>query len=611
MMRRTIESVAVAPTASYTRAVHANRVWTFLSVMALAVVTSLAQQPEVAPGTPTAVPAARRAERVAIFTIEGPIDAITLKSLERRMERARADGVDAVVIELDTPGGETSATLDICRLIKREMPPNTVAWIRPKAYSAGTLIALATREIVVTPDAVFGDSAPIAVIPGMGLLELPQSERAKIEGPLLSEVIDSARRNHWDEQLVQGFVAVGIELWMLEDVRTGERVFVDRAEYRTLFGEEPPALMTSATAPAGAIDRKPVRPFFSDLFGKPPRRGDAARSVTPESQRAQIEFEQVLPTARPRLDPSERDRWRLVAQVDAADRLLTVRAGEALAFGLAAEVVPDDAAMGRFFGAVSVQRYQESWSEGLVRFLVSWPVRLTLVAVMILCFLVELAVPGFGLFGVAAFLCLVVLIGAPALAGLAQWWQLALVVIGLALVLAELAVFPGTIVIGLSGAVIVLVGVAGVFVQSELSSAAGQRELLLAIGGTLGATVLASTIGGFLLRRLGGPKLLRHAVLSTEIDGRSVMPANASDTPDSIDDESDGGIGSGSFSSRRRTLAPGARGIAHTDLRPTGKGVFDGTLYDVRCVEGYLEQGLPIRVVRSGPAEFEVENDRA
>jgi len=527
---------------------------------------------------------------VAILPIQGEIDGVSLKSLERRLARARDDGFDAIVIELDTPGGEVGAMLDICRLIKSEMPPNTVAWVRPQAFSAGAIIALAAREIVVTPDAVFGASAPIAGIPGLGLMELPAAERAKMESPLLSEVIDSARRNRWDERLVQGFVAVGIELWMLEDVRSGERIFVDRAEYRAIFGTDPPDLLTAATPPV-SLDRKPVRPFLSDLFPTP-KRGRAPPPMSPEAQRAMIEFEQSLPPARSMLGTADRERLRLVTQVDAADRLLTVRSGEALAYGLASEIVPDDDALSAFFGAVTVRRYEESWSEGLVRFLVSWPVRLILVAVMVICFLVELAIPGFGVFGLASLACLAVLIGAPALAGLAQWWQLALVSIGVVLVIIELVAFPGTIVIGLTGAAMILAGIAGSFVQSELTTAAGQRELLLAIAGTIGVAVTAAIVGGMALRKLGGPLILRRAILSTEI----------ADAPMTVRLDSSAGADG---------LAPGHRGIAYTDLRPAGKGEFDGRLYDVRCLEGYLERGRPIRVVRSGPAELEVESDTA
>ena len=61
-----------------------------------------------------------------------------------------------------------------------DAPANTVAWINPKAYSAGTIIALACREIVVSPNSAFGDAAPISPFG-----PIPITERAKIESPLL------------------------------------------------------------------------------------------------------------------------------------------------------------------------------------------------------------------------------------------------------------------------------------------------------------------------------------------------------------------------------------------------------------------------------------------
>ena len=64
-----------------------------------------------------------------------------------------------------------------------------------------------------------GDAAPIT-----SLGPIPATERAKIESPLLTEVIDEARRHHYDERLVQAFVSVGIELWLLRDGSTGEVV---------------------------------------------------------------------------------------------------------------------------------------------------------------------------------------------------------------------------------------------------------------------------------------------------------------------------------------------------------------------------------------------------
>jgi membrane-bound serine protease (ClpP class) len=98
-----------------------------------------------------AVPASRQANTVAVLPVHGEIDRITLRSLERRLREASQLGAGAVVLDIDTPGGEMLATLDICHLIRTRAPANTVAWINPKAFSAGTIIALACRETVVHP----------------------------------------------------------------------------------------------------------------------------------------------------------------------------------------------------------------------------------------------------------------------------------------------------------------------------------------------------------------------------------------------------------------------------------------------------------------------------
>ena len=122
-------------------------------------------------------PTERKATRVAVLPITGAIDDVTLWSVERRLAASRQAGFDAVVFEIDTPGGEVGAMLDICLRIKSDAPANTVAWIRPKAYSAGTFIALTCRELVVAPGSVFGDAAPIAAMPGVGVMPLPAAKK--------------------------------------------------------------------------------------------------------------------------------------------------------------------------------------------------------------------------------------------------------------------------------------------------------------------------------------------------------------------------------------------------------------------------------------------------
>ena len=130
------------------------------------------------PAAQTAIPAARKASVVCILPIQGEMDSLTVSGLANRLEKAKSAGADAIVLQLDTPGGDLLATLELCRQIKSEYPPNTVAWIRPRAYSAGVITALACREIVVAPQSVLGDAAPISALPVAGLITLPAAERS-------------------------------------------------------------------------------------------------------------------------------------------------------------------------------------------------------------------------------------------------------------------------------------------------------------------------------------------------------------------------------------------------------------------------------------------------
>jgi membrane-bound ClpP family serine protease len=226
------------------------------------------------------VPSYRQATDVVVITIDGVVDSVTAQSFKRRLEEAR--NADAIVVDLNTPGGDLMATLEICYELKNNAPNNTVAWIHPHAFSAGTIIALACREIVAAPGSTFGDAAPINAT-GQ---PIPATERAKIESPVLAEVIDSARRNHYDEHLVESFVSVGIELWLIEHQQSGEILCVNSYEYKNLFGETPPQNFTPIGT--GQLGKSTLSPFFSALT-------EFTDSTQPQSPTWDPEFTQQLP----------------------------------------------------------------------------------------------------------------------------------------------------------------------------------------------------------------------------------------------------------------------------------------------------------------------------
>ena len=541
-----------------------------------------------APNVVQLVPAYRQANEIAVLVVEGEIDLMTLRSLERRVARAKEDGYKAIVIELDTPGGRVDAAREIVNLLKTDAPVNTVAWVNPDAFSAGTLIALSCREVVVHPNATWGDVAPIA-IDLTGLRQMHPAERAKMEAPLRADMRDAARRYGYDEKLTESFVAVGIELWMLENTRTNERIFVDRNEYKTLFGEEPPQQITPATPPdsgTAPISRPDIRPWHD------PNAAPIDDNLTDEERAArqeeEIERAQTLKSTRPdvsRLDPGD---WTLVKQVVANDQLLTLKAGESIEYGLAAAVIRNDQELCAFFGtanldpATDLRRYRESWSEKLVRYLISGWVRAILGAIFIIALFLELAAPGLGVFGAVAGASLLVLIGAPYLAGLADVWEIVLILVGMGLLAVEVFVIPGFGIAGVAGIICMFIGIIGSFVSGSVMTEEGQSELLTGIGAIV-ASLFGAGVGLWLLSRyIYDFPVFKRVILSATTDSASSVI------------EREGVSHAVVASPAVSDIKVGDTGVAETSLRPAGRATVNGRLYDVVTGGEWIEQGATV-----------------
>src|SRR5205823_11580527 len=102
------------------------------------------------------------------------------------------------------------------------------AYLDDTAVSAGTLIALACDEIVMSPAATLGDCAPI--VPGENLGE---EERRKAVSPIAQDFEESAR-GKYDPLLVRAFYTGPV---VVHDMQSpgGEKRFVDEREYAQLL----------------------------------------------------------------------------------------------------------------------------------------------------------------------------------------------------------------------------------------------------------------------------------------------------------------------------------------------------------------------------------------
>ncbi len=79
--------------------------------------------------------------------------------LERALTEAEEARAEAVVLEIDTLGGEVEAALEIGKLIRRSSVP-VIAYIRGEAISAGAYISLNADQILMAPGSAMGAAEP-------------------------------------------------------------------------------------------------------------------------------------------------------------------------------------------------------------------------------------------------------------------------------------------------------------------------------------------------------------------------------------------------------------------------------------------------------------------
>lgn len=608
-----------------------------------------------------AVPAFRKAERVAIIPIRGAINAVTSLSVKRRIAEAERGGAGAMVFEIDSPGGELGAVLEITNQIKGSSIVNTVAWIHPDAYSGGAIIALACREIVASDPASMGD-AFVVTPTSTGIRGLSEDERTKILPVLLADVTESARRNGHDEYLAQAMVADGIELWAVRDTRSGRWHFINEVEYRAVIGGEPPRERPLlATVPGGREATKRAREAAgSDGRGgaapdsdedtpgteapgtgagpgadgadrddgadddggsspatpspiSPPRPNQheaaspptAAPSGAPGASTAPTGFRPASPsladlseavndgltlvTERPAFSEADRGLYADAVYVSDGTAAVVLRQDQLERFGVSAARVTTDEELRAFFGAVTMSRSEQNWSEHLVAVITNPWIKGLLIVLFLVGLFVEMLNPGMILPGAVAICALGALVVGPALIGLAGWWEVASIVAGVGLIAVEVFFVPGVGVFGVLGLIALFVGLIGTFIPDGdgVFSPAASGAAVTAAATVLLAMFSSGVVLFFIARNVGSVPLFNRLILT--------------DRPDD-DDEPGGTSHASEILAAAAPLKPqgpevGDLGLALTPLRPSGIVRVNGGALDAIARRGVIDAGSPVRIV--------------
>jgi len=107
-----------------------------------------------------AMPAAAQTPLVYRLTVSGVVENGLAPYVIRGLREAAEAHAAAVYLDLDTPGGRIDAAERIADAVRASAVP-VYAYVNPRAYSAGALIALSSNGIYMRPGAVLGAATPV------------------------------------------------------------------------------------------------------------------------------------------------------------------------------------------------------------------------------------------------------------------------------------------------------------------------------------------------------------------------------------------------------------------------------------------------------------------
>ena len=331
------------------------------------------------------------------------------------IQTAEAAGADAIVFDVDTPGGRVDSAVNIIRSIQDTQVP-TIAFVNRQAISAGAMISIACNQIVMTSGGTIGDSAPVN-IQGQ---EVGEKAISYIQGTIRA----TAERENRNPDIAEAMVDKELVLVKLAD---GQIIKLLPEEYavREEEGEEMEILcaqgklLTLSTQQALAYG-------FAD-----------AQAETLTELLTQYEIVEVDGTKLPLTEEgiARREQDFNVSEIN---RLKTLTGAH-------------------------ITEVEATLADRVVFFITNPLISSLLLSLGILGIFIEIRTPGFGIPGFLGLLCVGLFFGGHMLTKIGAEWAFLLFLLGLGLIALEVFVIPGFGVAGILGITLMIGSIFFVF----------------------------------------------------------------------------------------------------------------------------------------------------
>lgn len=166
---------------------------------------------------------------VYVLKVDGMIDSVMSDYIKRGITEAQSEGAEAIVIQMDTPGGMDTSMRDIMKdILNSEVP--VVVYVYPsgaRAASAGSFILVSSHVAAMAPGTNTGAAHPVSV--GMGEV---QTVSEKVTNDAAATIKSIAQERGRNATLAESFVTDSTSITATEALEWGiiEIVAADYAD---------------------------------------------------------------------------------------------------------------------------------------------------------------------------------------------------------------------------------------------------------------------------------------------------------------------------------------------------------------------------------------------
>lgn len=278
------------------------------------------------------------------------------------------------------------------------------------------------------------------------------------------------------------------------------------------------------------------------------------------------------------------DERTIIPNLTDSGKVLTLTADEALQWGYCdgiAETKEEVISKYLKFADYETIEYQPTLLDNLKGFLMNPILQSMLIIFIIGGIYFEMHSPGLGFPSIVAITAAVLYFAPLYIDGLALYWEIALFIFGIILVLIEIFALPGFGIAGIGGAICIFIGLTTALLNNiDFNFGHIDKEQLIRASSTvLSGLLFGSILAIWLASRIGKKGIFQKIALETALDGQP-------------------------FSEIKSVV--GSKGFAATDLRPSGKVFVKEEIYDAVSDFGFIEKGTPVKIVRQENAQIYV-----